>query len=164
MIRVVSSLTKRPLNETRRKYSPSWLKAHADVSSTHLNKHSLINSLAAHIDETCPRRVGTQAVLPPKISPVLPGSQYIYNQGYLFKTGGSAWNPIPYTSTESLIANAWYPKTATATISLSLTSTELQNPSYALAYICTWMGSSSKCGCRDSACTQSYWIIQSFKR
>jgi hypothetical protein len=72
----MSSLTKRPLNETRTKYSPSWLKAHAGVSSTHLNKHRLINSLAAHIDETCPRRVDTPAVLPPKIFPVLPGSLY----------------------------------------------------------------------------------------
>jgi DUF5010 C-terminal domain len=88
--------------------------------------------------------------------------QYIYNQGYLFKTGGSAWSPVSYTSSESLIAGAWYPKSATATI--SLTSTELANPSYNLAYICSWTGSAWKCGCRDSACTQSYWEIQSFKR
>jgi hypothetical protein len=47
--------------------------------------------------------------------------QYIYNQGYLFKTGGTNWSPIPYTSTESLIANAWYPKTANTTISLKST-------------------------------------------
>jgi hypothetical protein len=49
--------------------------------------------------------------------------QYIYNTGYLFKTGGTAWNPISYTSAESLIANAWYPKTANATI--AKTSAEL---------------------------------------
>jgi hypothetical protein len=88
--------------------------------------------------------------------------QYIYNQGYLFKTGGTAWSPVPYTSTEQLIANAWYPKTANTTI--SLTSTELSQPSYILTYLCTWIGSGWKCGCRDSACTQSYWQIQSFKR
>ncbi len=88
--------------------------------------------------------------------------QYIYNQGYLFKRGGTSWTPVPYTSTESLIANAWYPKTANTTI--SLTSTELTNPSYSLAYICSWVGSAWKCGCRDSVCTQSYWQIQSFKR
>jgi Carbohydrate binding module (family 6)/Right handed beta helix region/Protein of unknown function (DUF1565) len=88
--------------------------------------------------------------------------QYIYNQGYLYKTGGTNWIPVPYTSAESLIANAWYPKTANTTI--TLTSTELANTSYNLAYICSWTGSSWKCGCRDSACTQSYWQIQSFKR
>jgi hypothetical protein len=70
----MSSLKKRPFNETLRKCSQSWLKARADVSSSHLNKDSLINSLAAYIDETCPRRADAQAVLPPKISPVLPGS------------------------------------------------------------------------------------------
>lgn len=81
--------------------------------------------------------------------------QYIYNQGYLFKTGGTAWSPVPYTSTEQLIANAWYPKTATTNI--SLTSTELNQPSYVLAYLCSWTESGWKYGCRDSACMQSYW-------
>lgn len=47
---------------------------------------------------------------------------------------------------------------------IAMTSTELANRSYALAYLCTWTGSQWKCGCRDSACTQSYWQIQSFKR
>jgi hypothetical protein len=72
--------------------------------------------------------------------------QYIYNQGYLFKTGGTNWSPVSYTSTEQLISNAWYPKSATTNI--SLTSTELAQPSYALAYLCTWTGSTWKCGCR----------------
>lgn len=88
--------------------------------------------------------------------------QYIYNTGYLFKTGGTNWSPIPYTSTESLIANAWYPKTVNTTI--AMTSTELSQPSYVLAYLCTWKGTGWKYGCRDAACTQSYWQIQSFKR
>jgi len=72
-------------------------------------------------------------------------NQYIYNSGYLFKTGGTNWTPISYTSTESLIANAWYPKAANATI--AMTSTELQNPSYVLGSLCTWTGSAWKCGC-----------------
>jgi hypothetical protein len=63
---------------------------------------------------------------------------------------------------ESLIAGARYPKAATTNI--SLTSTELQNPSDALAYIYTWTTNQWKCGCRDSVCTQSYWQIQAFKR
>ena len=60
-----------------------------------------------------------------------------------------------------LAAPAWQ-KTATAT--LSLTSTELSQNSYVLGYLCTWTGSTWKGGCRDSACTQSYWQRQSFKR
>jgi hypothetical protein len=34
--------------------------------------------------------------------------QYIYNTGYLFKTGGTSWNPISYTGA-NLIAGSWYP-------------------------------------------------------
>jgi hypothetical protein len=41
--------------------------------------------------------------------------------------------------------------------------TDARQPSL-LAYLCTWIGSGWKCGCRDSACMQSYWQIQSFKR
>jgi hypothetical protein len=88
--------------------------------------------------------------------------QYIYTTGYLFKTGGTNWTPHTYTSAESLIANAWYPKSATTNI--NLTSTELAHPSDVLSYMCTWMGSPWTCGCRDQACTQSYWQMQSFKR
>jgi hypothetical protein len=68
------AISVRPLNETLRNCLQRRLKARADVSSSHLNKHSLINSLAAQLDETCPYHVNAQAVLPPKISPLLPGS------------------------------------------------------------------------------------------
>ena len=69
---------------------------------------------------------------------------------------------MPYTSTESLIAGAWYPKTASATMNLD--STQQATDTYILGYLCTWQTSQWKCGCRGSACTQSYWQIQSFKR
>jgi hypothetical protein len=87
--------------------------------------------------------------------------QYIYNTGYHYHAGLSGWMPMTLTSTESLIANAWYPKAATA----SLSGLDLQNTThYALGYLCTWQSSQWKCGCRDSACTQSYWMIQQFRR
>jgi hypothetical protein len=59
--------------------------------------------------------------------------QDIYNTGYLFKTGGMNWTQEPYTSTESLVASAWHPKTANAII--AMTSTELANPIYILGYL-----------------------------
>jgi hypothetical protein len=62
--------------------------------------------------------------------------QYIYNTGYSYRTGQSGWNALPYTSPETLIANAWYPKTATAT--LNLTAAQQAQDTYALAYICSW--------------------------
>jgi hypothetical protein len=65
------------------------------------------------------------------------------------------------TSTESLISGAWYPKTANTT----LTDLDLINTTrYALGYICTRQTSPWKCGCRNPACTQSYWQVQSFNR
>jgi hypothetical protein len=86
--------------------------------------------------------------------------QYICNTGYLFKTGGTTWSPISSTSAETPIANAWYPKTAIVTfIGMDLSSTTY----YGLGYICTWTGSQWKCGCRDSACTQSCRQFQQVK-
>lgn len=90
--------------------------------------------------------------------------QYIYNTGYLNKPGSTNWMPISYTSTEALISGAWYPKSANATIPMS--AAELQNQSYILGYLCTWIPPASgqagmwKCGCRDATCTQSYWQLQ----
>lgn len=75
---------------------------------------------------------------------------------------GSAWNPILYTSAESLITGARYPKSANA--ALSLTSRELSQDNYVLSYMCSWTGSGWKCESRDAACTQSYRQIQSFRR
>ena len=65
-----------------------------------------------------------------------------------------AWTPFSYTSVESLIASAWYPKTAYAT--LNLDSTQQAQDTYVLGYLCTWNGTAWKCGCRDLACTQRY--------
>jgi hypothetical protein len=42
--------------------------------------------------------------------------------------------------------------------------TDSTKASYDVAYTCRWTGQRWKCGCRDRACTQSYWPVQSFKR
>jgi hypothetical protein len=89
--------------------------------------------------------------------------QYIYNTDYLYKPGiSSGWTPVSYTSAEALVSGSWYPKSANITI--PMTSTELQNTNYILGYLCTWNGTSWKCGCRDAQCVRSYWQIQSFMR
>jgi hypothetical protein len=88
-------------------------------------------------------------------------TQYIYNTGYHYHAGLANWTPMTLTSIESLISNAWYPKTATVT----LTGLDLTNTThYALGYLCSWQTFQWKCGCRDAACTQSCWQIQNFKR
>jgi hypothetical protein len=87
--------------------------------------------------------------------------QYIYKTGHHYHAGMSGWSPINLTSSETLIASSWYPKTANTSLSgLDLTNTT----HYTLGYICTWTNNQWKCGCRDQACTQSYWQVQSFKR
>jgi hypothetical protein len=50
-------------------------KGRAHVLPSYLRNHSLINALAAHLEGMCLYGDGDQAILPPKISPVLPGSQ-----------------------------------------------------------------------------------------
>jgi hypothetical protein len=49
--------------------------------------------------------------------------------------------------------------------------TDSTKGSYDVAYTCKWTPSTGsgqagswQCGCRDAACTQRYWMIQSFKR
>jgi hypothetical protein len=89
-------------------------------------------------------------------------SQYIYTTGYYYRTGLTNWTPVTFTSAEPLVANSWYPKTAHTT--LSIDSTQQTQDTYTLGYLCSWTGSAWKCGCRDAACTQSYWQIQQFRR
>jgi hypothetical protein len=88
--------------------------------------------------------------------------QYIYRTSYYDHSGLASWTPVTMTSTEALTVSNWYAKTATT--NLSLDSTQQAQDTYALGYICTWTGTSWKCGCRDAACTQSYCQIQSFRR
>jgi hypothetical protein len=51
-------------------------------------------------------------------------TQYIYNTGYHYHAGLSGWMPMTLSSTEALIAGAWYPRTAQTSLSgLDLTNT-----------------------------------------
>jgi hypothetical protein len=88
--------------------------------------------------------------------------QYIYRTGYYYRTGLASWMALTLTSPETLVSSNWYPKSASA--NLSIDSPQQAQDTYALGYLCTWTGSAWKCGCRDTACTQSYWQIQNFRR
>jgi hypothetical protein len=85
---------------------------------------------------------------------------YIYKSAYLAKSGSTGWAPITLFGS-GLISNAWYPRPATAIV--TMTDTELAQPSHYVGYVCRYAGG-WKCGCRDTACTQSYWQIQRFKK
>ena len=84
---------------------------------------------------------------------------YVYKSAYLSKAGSTISAPITLIG-PGLISNAWYPRQATANV--PITDGELAQTSHYVGF--KYNGSAWKCGCRDSACTQSYWQIQSFKK
>jgi hypothetical protein len=86
--------------------------------------------------------------------------RYIYKDAYLSR-GGSAWGKVSLLGS-GLIAGSWYPKYATATI--PMTDSEQAQTNHYVAYTCKYTGTQWKCGCRDSACMQSYWQVQQIKR
>ena len=93
--------------------------------------------------------------------PVGNGDQlmYIYNKGYYWT--GTAWQQYTYTCS-NLVSSAWC--VGNATYTRSITSTQMAQLNYYLAYICQWNGTAWKCGCRDSACSTNYWNLQEFKK
>jgi Protein of unknown function (DUF4038)/Putative collagen-binding domain of a collagenase len=85
--------------------------------------------------------------------------RYIYKDAYVAPSGASSWTPVPLFGS-SLIFNAWYQITAQGTAMIH----SLSIPVYYVAYTCLWTGTTWKCGCRDQACTQSYWQIQKIQQ
>jgi parallel beta-helix repeat protein len=79
---------------------------------------------------------------------------YVYKTAYTAPSGAQGWTPVDLFGSQ-LISGSWY-KTQAQGVAQIDTAT----PNYYVAYTCTWTGSAWKCGCRDSACTQSYWQVQ----
>jgi exopolysaccharide biosynthesis protein len=84
--------------------------------------------------------------------------QLIYKYGYYYRI--DHWERYTLTPQGATYGGVWYEGTAETTI--PLTTDELEQQNYAVAYICTWIGNSWKCGCRDSICSSSYWQLQTF--
>jgi hypothetical protein len=79
---------------------------------------------------------------------------YISHQGYVWD--GSNWQILQLTCTGGAkVSNAWCPNTAQGALPA--------NASYYIAYSCNSTGSAWKCGCRDQACTESFWQLQSYQ-
>ena len=89
------------------------------------------------------------------------GSQltYIYHTAHIAPSSAPNWMEVPLFGTP-LISNAWFPANAQGTAQIP----DITQPTYYVAYTCHWTGSKWMCGCRDSACTQSYWQIQRIQR
>jgi hypothetical protein len=92
--------------------------------------------------------------------------QYIYKIGYKWNASISQWQPITLSGS-TLVSNSWYIGSAR----MSLPNLTLTNQTYIVAYVCTWMDNTWKCGCRDAACsatanpkTGNLWNLQGIKR
>ena len=72
---LASLLTKRTINESREKMPSATPKVGKSLSSCHLKKHILINSLWANLDERTVSGEDVLQTLPPKISPFLQEGQ-----------------------------------------------------------------------------------------
>jgi hypothetical protein len=84
--------------------------------------------------------------------------RYVYDTIYYAPDGAQGWTQATLTGAGK-ISNAWFPQKAQTLITI-----DPDLMTYVIGYVCTYTGSAWKGGCRDSACTQSYWQIQSFKR
>jgi hypothetical protein len=88
-------------------------------------------------------------------------SHYIYEKGHIWRN--NAWQLITFAGSDKVPRYPWYRNEASATINLS--SSELSNTNYVVAYVCTWRNNSEwKCRCRDSTGANKYWHLQAFKR
>ena len=85
-------------------------------------------------------------------------TRYVFEDGYEWRN--NRWTRIRYEGSKKI--GSWIIGQATAT--LSRTPSELSQSNYFLAYVCHPDGEKWACGCRDSACTRSYWQLQIFGR
>lgn len=77
---------------------------------------------------------------------------YAYNKGYYWN--GASWISYTLNCSGQTISGVWCAGNGTVPISLSQDTTDV------IGYTCQWNGSKWNCGCRDSACTTSYWQLQ----
>lgn len=82
----------------------------------------------------------------------------VYKQGYYWN--GTTWGTLTYTGTSALTANAWYTGSVTGSIPLPVGVTTR----YYVGYTCQLINNAWKCGCRDTACTTSHWMLQMLTR
>jgi hypothetical protein len=92
----------------------------------------------------------------------IPGdlTHIIYMKGYYYDPSISNWKP--YTATcNGAVNGGWCQGNATATITDPNISTASANaPTYFAGMVCSVQGGQWRCGCRDTTCTNFYWMIQ----
>ncbi|MEA3254172.1 MAG: putative metal-binding motif-containing protein, partial [Chloroflexota bacterium] len=85
-------------------------------------------------------------------------TQYVYKYGYFWKN--NQWEQIEFIPTGAVF-DVWF--VGKANINIPLSSEELAQDNFLVVYICSWTGTTWKCGCRDAYCATNYWQLQKFK-
>lgn len=84
--------------------------------------------------------------------------QYLYQFAYVWR--GGSWQRLQLSGANK-VGGAWF--VGRAQTRLPHTSAELSQNNFVVAYVCTWQNTQWKCGCRDRACSQSFWQLQIFR-
>jgi len=85
-------------------------------------------------------------------------TRIVYTKGYYYT--GSAWTQYTGTCTGALNGD-WCQGSVSATITNpNISTASASAPAYFVGMTCSVQGGSWRCGCRDTACTNFYWMIQ----
>ena len=79
----------------------------------------------------------------------------VYKSGFYTENG--QWKKMSLTGLEDPNNTGWFKGTALSNIPTP------SGQNFTIAFICQYQNNAWKCGCRDSACAQNYWTIQSYK-
>jgi hypothetical protein len=84
----------------------------------------------------------------------------VYTKGYYYDTVLANWTQ--YTATcNGTLNGQWCQGNATATItSPNLSTASAASPAYFVGMVCSSQGGAWKCGCRDTTCSQFYWMVE----
>lgn len=92
-----------------------------------------------------------------------PGVQYVWDTGYMGTPGG-VWEEVPIIGEQIPNNSGWINAEASAASYAYAPTEEIRQQTHLfLAYVCTWYNDTWKCGCRDAACTESFWQLQAFR-
>lgn len=79
-------------------------------------------------------------------------TQFIYRQSFVWS--GQQWQSVTLTSPNAILADNWFPQTATGRIATT------SNPAFVIGYVCQYVQNTWKCGCKDATCAQPFWQLQ----
>jgi hypothetical protein len=84
-------------------------------------------------------------------------NEFIFKYGYHYADG--KWNRVELAGNDPI--GPWFRGSANGQVMVA--DDERGETQLFIAYICTKVGNSWKCGCRDGSCSKPYWQLQEFE-